>query len=572
MKRYHEEITSFDPDGETPEEQIKTDISTFNEIMAEAGNMQVVIISIIGPYQVGKSSLISMLTRDAEIEEGNSADETTEGADIYGPYLFNDIRANFGLESLSKDILVYFFDTEGICGQRIENNPTLNRLLLTEILSPYVALSHITIIMHPANIGCNETEYLLYFLGRAKEFTDGDELELITVIQDFGFIKTNESGEKIELKKQYENACKTLSELIPPKFNGKKTKKYIALSHYDKGAKPLDQTPLFKNRFRLAALDIIDSMEKAITLSINDGQSVITQFQRIIESTKNNDFLNIIRAARKESQFDTSQRIYLPSINRLIDIKKAEIAKLYPVISINSSDEDRLRFKEIKVDSLIPSIEAELNKFEIPHSIKQEAIEKFSAHIISELDEFIRTKNIIYEKELLERQIDYLNTKVAIEIDNITSEAMIDVIGSESTKYDKKIVEKHISKIESRLNNAIEKHAKCFDISVDAKNAVQCNIERNKKAIIDKIVEYAKQVANENKAAKKGEWIQRIDNFLNAVGALGGLYLSLSKKSENVQENSIRPEAHTYSSLYPNSPIQTMPGTIPNLEKLGNNT
>lgn len=139
MKQYHEQITEFDVKAEDVDDLVVIHEDKLKSIMEEAGEAQVVIITVVGPYQVGKSSLIGYLANDKSIATGDGAQEVTTGSIIYGPYNYNDIRVRFNLSVIAKPVLVYFFDTEGICGHRLENSSILNKVLLTEVLSPAVA-------------------------------------------------------------------------------------------------------------------------------------------------------------------------------------------------------------------------------------------------------------------------------------------------------------------------------------------------------------------------------------------------------------------------------------------------
>ncbi|KAH0794738.1 hypothetical protein GPJ56_001285 [Histomonas meleagridis] len=115
----------------------------------KAKGKRIILVTIFGSYQIGKSSTIKKLTGDCRIHTGDGNTEDTMGAYVYGPYLYNEIRQRFGIEEIEDDdTQIFFVDTEGCGGfQTGESNSEANTFLLSQLIAPYASLSSVVVSM-----------------------------------------------------------------------------------------------------------------------------------------------------------------------------------------------------------------------------------------------------------------------------------------------------------------------------------------------------------------------------------------------------------------------------------------
>lgn len=525
MQKHHEEVTRFDP--KDPNERITHKISEFNKIILESSSIQVMIVTIFGPYQVGKSSLIKLLTQDEEIVHGDGTQEQTNGATLYGPYQYNEIRSRFGLPVVQKNMVIYFIDTEGIGGKRVGKSPTLNRLILTEILSPYVALSQVSIVMHESNIQNWSAEFIKEFFTTATTLVDDkNSLTLLDVVPGQAFY-SKPNGVEIPIVEQYRNTSKMCSQTIPPKFNGLPVSKFIPLYNYMESDGPLEQPPDFYEYFKYAALDIIESIEVARTANIYDAQAIVQQFKYINENIKKQNFSELIKTERKEAQFGTAERIYLPNVKRIVDSKKSEIKQLFPTITPSSSDEERLMTKTFSIDPIVASIRTELEKFDIPPNIKEESIERFLVYARTELAQPFDSENLKYSKLLQERQIQYLASIATTTINTVCSRAMITLMDSDKTTVDSVKVNVCMDQIINESNKVIDANARKYNISDETKRLVIDSIQEARDQMLTKLTEVAQKVAADNAQKEKEDRRRRMEQIRDIIFGIGSSLVSL---------------------------------------------
>ena len=112
---------------------------------------QLLVVSVVGPAQAGKSALISHMTGDKMITIGNGSSETTQGVLICGPYSLNSLKKRWGMQELDGDSTkVIFVDTEGFLG-----GDDVTRVI-SRLFYPYLAISDLVVLMHTTNVTSND--------------------------------------------------------------------------------------------------------------------------------------------------------------------------------------------------------------------------------------------------------------------------------------------------------------------------------------------------------------------------------------------------------------------------------
>lgn len=486
MKRYHETLIYISPSTDGDEKQIITNKEGFNRIFRESADHQVMIITIVGPYQVGKSTLIKMLTNDREISTGDGTKESTKDTIIYGPYQYNEVRNQLKLQPVDSNLLLYFIDSEGIDDFRFSEDSELNKIFLDRMLTPCVALSQISIIMHRANIDIVAAKNISLFLEKSLKLIDeNDSLEIINIIPN-QMLSINDP--KVNIVDQYKNSCTKMSQAIPHRFNGIKASKYIVIPDYIECHDLSRLSPKYYEKFMLAAKDIFESIENSRSSHKYDGSAMIEQFDRITQNIEKENFASLVQQARKEAQFGTIERIYFPSVIQIIETKKRKISQLYPIISPSCTEEDSLTTKIFNIDPIIETIPNELNEFEIPLNNKEEIIQRFLKFAYDELKQFNDSIYSDYFRKLQERQIEHLFNKITTEIGNITVETMnLDSIKEEC--FTKNDFQPYLDKINSDIMNIIDTFSKKHQLAESTNEIIIKKFNEMQQGIQQKLIE-----------------------------------------------------------------------------------
>ena len=109
---------------------------------------QVLIVSVAGPFQAGKSSFISHLVGDAAVKSGVGSQETTKGIWVHGPYDLNALKQRWNIPEIAGDTTkVLFIDTEG-SGGNAGSNYEENKIVMCELIGPFLAVSQVCVFMY----------------------------------------------------------------------------------------------------------------------------------------------------------------------------------------------------------------------------------------------------------------------------------------------------------------------------------------------------------------------------------------------------------------------------------------
>lgn len=144
------------------------------------GPDRVIIITLIGSYQTGKSSMIKRLTRFPGVKIGNGKDDETKGAVLYGPFSYNKIRSEFKFDRVSEDLNVMFVDTEGANGFFEKNSYEAATHLIVNLLTPFTAMSDIIISLNKTTVTQAEANTVTEVIKAIKAIrTDWENIYLV---------------------------------------------------------------------------------------------------------------------------------------------------------------------------------------------------------------------------------------------------------------------------------------------------------------------------------------------------------------------------------------------------------
>ena len=319
---------------------------------------QLLIVTVIGPYQVGKSSFISHLTGDSKIEIGNGLEPVTKGVWFYGPYSLNALKQRWQVPEVHDDkTKVIFVDTEGFQGDDVGHSYEENKLLMCQMLSPYIAISQVCLLIHSANIARGSAETLQYFLEVAQQICLGsntselgeDQMVVIDVSTGLVRYRTGEKDEEgcpLILKycpdtnpSSFDDVCSFLqsiqscrlvggspSEMSPDEVEESTVVKHFwPLPPFNMDSSISEQGQSFLAGFSLTAqhlLGVLDALKASHKICGEGAYSSLELFRSHMDSS---DLGELAQRARCLAELSTAERILRPVIEDVVTAEKSSL-------------------------------------------------------------------------------------------------------------------------------------------------------------------------------------------------------------------------------------------------------
>ena len=376
---------------------------------------QTLVVSIIGPFQTGKSSFVSHFTGERiNISIGDGNEEETQGVWLYGPYQFNALKRRWGLSEVSGDSTkVLFVDTEGFGGKAGRNSEE-NRLILCELTAPFLAISQVCLLMHKSNIQKGEQETFKYFLEVTANICTGansgangkgnmNVVDLVNSLTNFRTGEVDEDGNLLSKhykptadNGQFQQASQYLRNLYMKNFGLDASHhliidKFWALPHFSDETLISEQGDSFQTGFRLVAQQLLSMLERIKVQHSISGQGALEAFHLFHDNIKNENFQELARRARVLAELGTAERILLP----FVEAKARECTAAMDTLAsrlVGAIQKDCKRVVDTGLQALVSQAVSEIESFSgISPSAKkserfteivEEAKKELSAHAI----------------------------------------------------------------------------------------------------------------------------------------------------------------------------------------------
>ncbi|OHT16013.1 hypothetical protein TRFO_13493 [Tritrichomonas foetus] len=282
----------------------------------------IILVSILGKFQQGKSSTLKFLTRNRAHTVGTGTRSTTEGIYIDGPYKIDYLLEGFKLQksvdlgSLAPD--VFFLDIEGYDSDKTEE-------LYQQLCVPFIGISSINMILMNVNEGRNSLRFAKDTLLLSQLSVDTKDsinnTKLMMIIRNitpqnipngtFDIIdRDNLNQTSLYLYNQME--CSILKD-----------------SGIDFTISPLalfDIPERFEATFTYFAEDLIRNIESAAqSILIRDYQATMAHFDLITAELNNESFANLVSKSIEEQNQSTLNRFVTRSFNDSCTIMKKTV-------------------------------------------------------------------------------------------------------------------------------------------------------------------------------------------------------------------------------------------------------
>lgn len=460
-------VKHVDGDGNI---SFKANIEEIRDVLESAGQDKIILITIIGSYQTGKSTTIMKLTRDCEIVIGDGMDETTKGVLIYGPYQYNSLRNSFGLPLIDQDSTkVFFIDTEGICGFSCGDNPEENSILVSQLISPYAALSHIVINLLKPNVTCREIETLKGLFETIFKIREND-----TNNENFSIINLYSNMKEYRPGKNFVQCQERVKEIIHQWNDGMENDIYIPLPMYSINDKPLQQSEEFNLGFDIFAKALL---EKIDYYRINQNMHVETAIQAL--NNINNKLMaeNLLEFAKlsRYTKYEAAERLYGPEVQTIInEMNKDFQNKKYEIINEIRKNEDIIQPNT--------SIELPLERYLSRIILLEPVCNEFPGL----LEEFSNRVDRIYKKNVLEIEKDQFELlkerqykHFSLIIDDILNQFINEIFNEEKLSLNSDELIEEIGKFKIRCRNDIYNAMKNLEIYPSVRTAIDVKINES---------------------------------------------------------------------------------------------
>ena len=314
---------------------------------------QLLFIAITGPYQNGKSSFISYFTGDTAVTIGNGVESETKGVWLYGPYSLNSLKSRWQIPEVPGDeTKVILIDTEGFQSSDVGVTFEENKLLMCQMIAPYLAISQVSILMHPTNIERGSLETLKYFLevtqrisaGANSSCYGGNHMSVIDIINGvvkFPISEVDEIGRRVELTyvgtpESFEKASEYVKGVQIQRFTGDNASFHVQIDHFwplptfHKDKDVFHQEENFKRGFALIAQKLLSILDRAKCSHKVNGEGALAAFEQYVkEGIRNENIEELAKTARELAEYTTAERIVAPIIDGYVSGAKAEIREEY---------------------------------------------------------------------------------------------------------------------------------------------------------------------------------------------------------------------------------------------------
>ena len=311
---------------------------------------QLLIVSVIGPYQRGKSSFISHFTGERLVTIGNGTQEQTKGVWLYGPYSLNALKERWGVATVEGDSTkVAFVDTEGFGGEAGQSNDE-NRILMCELIAPYLAISQVCILMHSANIDRATQETLKYFLEVTQRICSGansgehgeGNMKIVDLSISVGRYSTgeqDEDGNDVQVRyrpdtdpQKFEGASQYLRSIQSRRFGMDGTHhllvdKFWPLPVFNAENPISQQSETFNCGFKLVSQGLLSVLDEIRAIHSISGESAFEAFELFEKSAESEKFQELAKKARQLAELSTAERIMAPFLEAMVEKWKSRIGE-----------------------------------------------------------------------------------------------------------------------------------------------------------------------------------------------------------------------------------------------------
>lgn len=396
----------------------------FDKAIEECGDCQIMFIPIIGHYQIGKSSFLSMLMKNEHIEIGDSVKEKTMGVDLIGPVDYNSLKESHG-ESIDEkqNLKIFFVDTQGYggytCGSAEEN-----MINITRLISSFIPLSQVVLLLTESNISLNSSETYDTTFDLVKSYYtlfDEKNMKLINIVRLKGSLDGISYSKPN--RENYKSLCEILANTQSKRIEKIRFDGCFPYPHFNIDLeKPIENlnNKDFSSGFKLLLTDLfnaIDSSSNSLHLYQERIKATYQYYSRLVEgslkslseNSKANADLQILKILVDAHFQPHIEKNVSEFENRLNNMKNNDNYPFLTNYKYYSDLIEPIEKEKEKFVSKYPEYTTELNNI-YTNNIKSKFISKCKDHIIS-FEKDLKNSQISAIYEDIEKNLNHLQNK-----------------------------------------------------------------------------------------------------------------------------------------------------------------
>lgn len=304
----------------------------FTNISEEHWNKSLIVVSLIGEYQIGKTSFLQKISHLSNKEAiGNGHEECTSKVTYYGPYSLNTLLQNYGLHPNENDSYVLFLDTPGLLGFNF-GSCDVNVMTLVHEIGPFVAISDLVLLFHRKPLNILAADAFASFFSTIKEVNNQSTYQKYTIFEIFTHMDSYDWDhfsvilqeiKQIEEKHQSPIINIDIQKSLPFPLFDRHGYIWEQSSDFDKKAESI-----FKEILQF----LIQKSLEPIHYTIHDFQRILQQSQESIEGLGLIQMINLAQEIQAHNCIQETIRVQTTSIlnneiRRLNDLYNNEIQK-----------------------------------------------------------------------------------------------------------------------------------------------------------------------------------------------------------------------------------------------------
>ena len=504
---------------------------------------QVLVVAITGPYQNGKSSFISYFTGDRSIAIGGGTEPETKGVWLFGPYSLNLLKRRWGVEESADDTAkVIFIDTEGFQANDVGNCHEENKLLMCQMIAPYLALSNVAVLLHPPNTELGSVDTFKYFLGITQDICasvnsgefGGNNMTIVDLTCNVARYRTSEVDETGRPVLLYYIGTADSFEKTSEYLRSSQTQKLTAanqnepfrlqINHFwplptfvsDKDI--FGQEKKFNDGFKLVSQKLLELLDRAKRSHCVSGDGLFATFKELLTSVDNEKIAEQAKLARANGELTSAERILNPQIDAIIDSAKCDIEmKFRELNTILDQDAHRASSSQLSIDDIVAkSIEAMDQCRGLGQNMRESGRWKSrKAKTESDIRGFGDTHLSHYLQRLGEVHDRFVRTKLASWLAEQEASAIAEVFARCSNKYKVPSTKDITDRMQADLKAELLQIQREYGVSDDLIEACKAHVEEKA------IVPIAIRLGNQATVLIKENTKRRIEMILEILRPAG---------------------------------------------------
>lgn len=470
----------------------------------ECGDDQIMFIPIIGPYQTGKSTFLSVLLQNDNIKIGNASEEQTMGVELYGPIDFKTLKRHYGIHAdPTQHLKIFFVDTQGYGGFTVGNFEE-NKINITRLISTFIPLSQVVLLYTKSNFTTDTAETLDEFFNLMAFCFDSFEekdMKIVNITRLNG--RPNGINYSNPDRKKYSDICNFLASVQASKFNKIRVDNFIPFPYYNKTLQPSFlnlNNQNFADGFRFLIQDLFTIIDNVSYNLQFDRFRIKKIYEYYSKETSNKSFEAFANISRKNAD--------LSVLTKEVNTKFEKIIK-------NKISKFKLKLKREKDRPDYPFIKGYKNYKSFLSEIKEQ-MDILISHNLTYKEDLVGMYRYNIEQNFKTQCLEAIN-----EFEEVLLDDQIEVLLSTIKRKIDKLYNEELNRIETfRRNNNQRYQLEGFNSRVNDKIENFINELRRKSALGPAIAEVQsqaeiykneKQVELESRARNKSYYLSNHD-------------------------------------------------------------